>query len=546
MAVQTKKVGDVVGRNARGGIDKVSRREMAGEVPQGSTGMYGTANFRTLGTIPASATPQTPVQVPTMPEPATVPGGLAVNNASLAPSLGMSVDDSGNLVPSPVQTPTDTSFQSLFEQAAGSKLSAFQEMGSAEERQAKLREEVGLAQKEALYNNLSGRINAINRKSQADVLKQENALEKAGATKAVFSAKASRIERDAAIRALPLQAELAVASGDLNSARQYVSDMAQVQSQDAQNLYNFKSSLIDSVYQFASDEQQRKLDAIKDKEDKAYDMQKTNLGLQNEWAQTAISYGQGSIAGKLMALDPNAPDFQSKFAQLTGQVQKPVEVKPYDSGWEIKDVNGESMWVNTQTMETKPISGVPGGVRELSYEDNAKFNSTPEAKAIKDATSYAEAVKNYKSAIETYGTGEMFGKGKGVLNEAYSSLVGATKDYYTLGTYDNGVQKLIALGIPEPSLTGLKVNRIGALDSALGTAKDKIQRNVAQLSSTKFGNSVEFQTLVKNATGVVGDATPQTVDWGLFDESDIQELQSFGINPTSQSTSSGFNPASFY
>lgn len=145
----------------------------------------------------------------------------------------------------------------------------------------------------------------------------------------------------------------------------------------------------------------------------------------------------------------------------------------------------------------------PSGLKYLSYEENAKFNSTPEAKSMKDATSYAKAVSDYKAAINKYGTGELFGKGSGELGQAYSALVGATKDYYTLGTLDNGVQKLIALGIPEPSLTGLKSGRIDALDTALNAASDTIKRNADQLLSTRYSKTNELKQLMDNANGVL-------------------------------------------
>lgn len=159
--------------------------------------------------------------------------------------------------------------------------------------------------------------------------------------------------------------------------------------------------------------------------------------------------------------------------------------------------------LNKLNIEVDKLRGAEtGGERNLSYEELSKFNATPQVKAVRDASKYARAVADYKQAINTYGTGEVFGRGSGTLKQAYSALVGATKDYYTLGTYDNGVQKLIALGIPEPSVWGLKSNRMGALDTALKVAKDQISKDVNSLLNTKYNGSTELQTLVEDAAAL--------------------------------------------
>lgn len=152
------------------------------------------------------------------------------------------------------------------------------------------------------------------------------------------------------------------------------------------------------------------------------------------------------------------------------------------------------------------------GLQSLTLEENAKLNSTPQAKAINDASKYADAVKTYKEAINKYGTGQLFGEGKGALNQAYSQLVAATKDYYTLGTYDNGVEKLVGLGIPQPSIFGVKSGRIAALDTALTGALSTLKSNAEQLSKTGFANSVEGQGLISKYNDLQDTVSLQTAD----------------------------------
>lgn len=135
------------------------------------------------------------------------------------------------------------------------------------------------------------------------------------------------------------------------------------------------------------------------------------------------------------------------------------------------------------------------GTRQLSGEELAKFNSVPQIKDAQAAVPFRQALADYKNAIETYGTGEVFGRGSGALNEAYQRLSGAIKDYYKLGSLDNGVQKLISIGIPEPSITGLKSGRISALDSAISAIDKDVANKFKQLETTVYKNTVEYNEI---------------------------------------------------
>jgi len=143
------------------------------------------------------------------------------------------------------------------------------------------------------------------------------------------------------------------------------------------------------------------------------------------------------------------------------------------------------------------------GLTKLSPEDNARLNSTPEAKTINDGAKFYNALDAYKREIEKSGTGELLGADAGALSSAYQSVVGAVKDYYTLGTLDNGVEKLIGLGIPKPSIWGLKGNRIGGIDEQLDIVATNLRQSTDQLAKTGYANSVEAQGLIGKATGIV-------------------------------------------
>lgn len=178
-------------------------------------------------------------------------------------------------------------------------------------------------------------------------------------------------------------------------------------------------------------------------------------------------------------------------AQQALQMDRDARQFAYD-----KELLGYKATLDTQYADT--------GLVTLSPEQNAKLNSTPEAESIRNSTNYKLALDAYKNAINTYGTGELMGKGAGVLNQTYSALVGATKDFYKLGTFDNGVERLIELGIKKPSVMGLKGSRLSALDTASASADAVIANSAKQLLSTQFANSAELQQLLQNSGYVAG------------------------------------------
>ena len=431
---------------------------------------------------------------------------LASINQGLATSSNGTITSAPNGTLTPVVEPTTAStdpFKALFESATSLKSDAYKEQGTGADRLAKLEKANQLTQKQQLVNDYTGQLNTIVANRDANVLRVEG--QGRGIPEAIIGGQQAQINREAAIQALPVQAQLATAQQNLEMAQSHIDKMFQIQSQDAQAQYAYKSSLIDSVFNYATGAEQRKLADIQRKEDRAYDEQKTNIAMKNDWAKTAVEYGQSALVGRIMALDPKSETFTNDLARLQGQVRKPVAATDGGgSAWELKDVNGVSSWVNKYTQEIKPAGGgAPGGGRTMSSEENARFNSTPEVTSVNNATNYYQSVKNYNDAINKYGTGEWFGRGGGALGDAYSSLVGATKDYYKLGTYDNGVERLIGLGIPSPSVWNIKSNTIGALDSALGTAKTKIEKDVNQLSATRYADTQEYISLSGNANRII-------------------------------------------
>jgi hypothetical protein len=102
--------------------------------------------------------------------------------------------------------------------------------------------------------------------------------------------------REAAIRALPLQAQIlaeqATLTGNKNllvQAQEKLSTAFQLQSQYEERLYNYNKAKIDAVYEFASKEQQAKLDEKKAQKEQDYQLKRDELARQHDIAMAELN-----------------------------------------------------------------------------------------------------------------------------------------------------------------------------------------------------------------------------------------------------------------
>lgn len=318
--------------------------------------------------IPANnLTPVDKVTMPPMPTPAD-PGDIAgANNKAMTglSAMGYTVDDKGLFSYSaPTQETQPSSFSSIFNQYMGAQ----EAPPSTADIYAKELRRSGVEDLQQEVNNKTSQLNAITANSQAEQLKLEG--QGRGQTSGFIGGEQARINREAAIAALPVQAQLSAAQGNLEMAQQQLNTMFTLKAQDAQAKYQYKQKVLDTVFQFANAEQQRKLDAIKLQEDRAYDMQKTNLGIANQWAMQAMEYGQSTVAGQIMALKSNSPTYQADLARLQGQVRKPVAPVAAPKR-DTQVVDGKL--IDMQTGEV--ISNVGGTSAKPQTEGQAKANT---------------------------------------------------------------------------------------------------------------------------------------------------------------------------
>lgn len=183
------------------------------------------------------------------------------------------------------------------------------------------------------------------------------------------------------------------------------------------------------------------------------------------------------------------------------------------------DISKTNSEINKTNREAAKIGAVnANGLRSLDDTEYSKFTSNPNYKAISDGSKYQRALNDFKLAVKKYGTREIFSaKGKGELGAAYSTLVATTKDYYTLGSLDAGVEKLVSMGVPPPNKLRIRDSRvISSLETLDKQAKNSINSAKNQLSKSVYGDTVEFYSLLQES-GLGGGQEQETDFWNNVD-----------------------------
>lgn len=163
-------------------------------------------------------------------------------------------------------------------------------------------------------------LNAVVAKRDADLLRLREVGSKEGVTEAVYGGQESTINREAAIRALPIQAQVAAAQNNVQLAQDYLTQVTSFKQEQINNEFNYKNALVDSISGFLTGEQKIKADEIKQNNDRAWQIQTSNIEAQEKLALEFAKSGQASLIDTVYGLNTNSPDFGRQYARLASQL----------------------------------------------------------------------------------------------------------------------------------------------------------------------------------------------------------------------------------
>ena len=269
-----------------------------------------------------------------------------------------------------------------------------------------------LAAKEQAQQEATAQLNALNAQlagvtasSQAANLQLEQEAGGKDVTGTYLGRQQQEVNRQAAIQALPVQAQIlaqqAIVQNNtnlLNSAQAKVNDYFKLVMQDMDNKYNYNLALGEKVFQYMTKQEQRQWDTKEKQETRDYNMMINNLNQAQTWATSAISQGQGSLAGQIMALDPKSANYQVELGRLASQI------KPKATGTAGKVYNAKT---------------IPGSIRQSVIDTMDDAETTGQDLTIESMMSMFPEVdkETLQSYLDEFYTPPVAPKGKGIINK---------------------------------------------------------------------------------------------------------------------------------
>jgi hypothetical protein len=268
---------------------------------------------------------QTPINVstPPAPTPASTEGVQAIldaYNEALAAGIA--------------GTPPPTSSADLYSQLFG-------QADIAGKQQAVNANTAAVQAAQSKLAGVNARLAGITAEATAISIRAQQEAEGRGITTGGLAPITTGQLRENALKAIPLQTEALIAQAEvagaqgnaalsqdiLNQAQTHLSQVFQIRSQDATNLYNYWKDLRTQAMASATKVEERILAAQQKKDDNAFQLLRDNIKNANDLAIKAIENGQGALAAQISALDPKSATFNSDIAKLQGQIKPKADLQ---------------------------------------------------------------------------------------------------------------------------------------------------------------------------------------------------------------------------
>lgn len=195
---------------------------------------------------------------------------VLANNMALGVTPPVPNTDATTTTTADTTATTNTSVSDYFKSAIGIAPPDAPESGA--DAYLKAQKDLGIKQKQQEVSNYTAQLNAITAKAQAESLGLEG--QGRGITESIIGGQQAQISREAAIQALPVQAQLAAAQGNLEMANKTLDTYYQIKSQDIQNKFNYEMKLYDSVMSYIDKKEQN---IIEDKRQQAQFKQQKDM-----------------------------------------------------------------------------------------------------------------------------------------------------------------------------------------------------------------------------------------------------------------------------
>lgn len=268
---------------ATGGVSKAPTGTLSASIisPTNFAAQTQSIGVADLGSI------SSPISLPSMPRTADYGSTIQSNNIALG------ADQTGLFQPQNA-TPSDVTMTSATTPLTPGEsilqkygLTVPEQKESKADAYLKAQKAFQIKQKQDAVSQLQTTLNNIVSKAQSDQLSVTG--QGRGIPEVIIGGQQAQIAKEAAIAALPIQAQLSAAQGDLQMAQENLQTYFSILSEDIDNKFNYKMKLFDVAYDLASKEQQN---LIEDKRSEvAFQRQKELAALNFDYDRRLKSLG---------------------------------------------------------------------------------------------------------------------------------------------------------------------------------------------------------------------------------------------------------------
>jgi hypothetical protein len=271
----------------------------------------------------------------------------------------------------------------------------------------------------------TAQLNNVVAQQNADLLRVRGDLSREGSTETVYGGIAATINREAAIKALPIQASLSAAQGNLDLAQDYLTQLTTWKTEQVNNDYTYRANVYSTLAEYVKGEENSKLEQLKTENQRKYDMVLKNIEAQDSWAKKFADTNPAMIS-RVANLDPYADNFREQLYRVTGGVVGPADGK-------LTPAPEEALKINKELVTNDSLLA-------LTEFENL-FNETGATSAVLSPRENAELQAKYNTAIlnlkEFFNLGVLNGPDETILKGILTDPTGrsAALSVLSLGAY---------------------------------------------------------------------------------------------------------------
>ena len=359
------------------------------------TSASGTS-FGTSSISSSSLAPSASISLPSAPSYSN-PG--AINNGGLVSSLSSEYeyDAQSNTFVKKEQDPEaerGLDLQNMLQDLIHQKESVF------EDRDIR-RQNEEIQQQKQIVADYTAQLNNVVAQQNADLLNLRGIGSREGVTETVYGGQAATINREAAIKALPIQAALAGAQGNLELAQGYLTQLTSWKQEEINNEFTYKMALYSSIKDFVTGSEKNRLDQLEKEADRSYNEKRDNVQAQDAWSKYAIQNGQSSLVTRINALNPASPTFAQELSTIQSQMVDASHVRANAAA--VEEASGDYKFSAAQYLvgssnagtDVATFKSLRGDVKNLfvNNKDTAQI-------LVDDVGSVKDGSMDYHEALE--------------------------------------------------------------------------------------------------------------------------------------------------